>query len=591
MKKLIAFPLLLLSAFLLAQPALRTIVTPGPVAMGEPFQVQYVLHDMPGATDFELPSFKSFKVISGPQVYNGQTYDADGKLVQVQNVVYTLEGIRPGKYSIAAAAARFGGKWVRSRQAVIEITEREFQKVKERSLEDYYLYAGEDPYQKIKKNLFLRVEVDKRSCYVGQPVTAVFKLYSSLESRTDIVKNPGLFGFTVQDMVGLRQGQRSTELLHGKKYEVYTIRKVQMYPLRAGTYEVDPMEVRNRVEFYKAIIPGKTEAEQTIREGVLDDEGFSSLANTVVYETSSSTEPVKITVKAIPEAARPDSFNGATGKFSVQASVVKNEVRSNEEGILELRISGAGNFTQLTAPDLVWPAGVTAFDPEVKDILDPQTAPLQGQRIFRYHFICSKAGRYELPALSFSFFNPDSNRYHTVVTGVVPVTVIDSVKKRAGLQVLKAAAGKGPGLWLVIAGGLAVIAAVIILFLRKRRAGQPVQVEMPASPGIPPVSELLADARMQADLEPRKFYAVLRSAVWKFFSLHFALTGSQLGRNNLVNVLGAAGVSTGIQQEIAAILDHCETGMFTDISSQDDQLELLAHTTDVLEEIEKQVRR
>ena len=49
----------------------------------------------------------------------------------------------------------------------------------------------------------MKVLVDKRVCFVGEPVTAIFKLYSRLESKSDIVKNPGFYGFTVQDMINL----------------------------------------------------------------------------------------------------------------------------------------------------------------------------------------------------------------------------------------------------------------------------------------------------------------------------------------------------------------------------------------------------
>ena len=53
----------------------------------------------------------------------------------------------------------------------------------------------------------MKVLVDKRSCFVGEPVLATFKLYSRLESKSDIVKNPGFYGFTVQDMINLADKQ------------------------------------------------------------------------------------------------------------------------------------------------------------------------------------------------------------------------------------------------------------------------------------------------------------------------------------------------------------------------------------------------
>ncbi|RYY61291.1 MAG: hypothetical protein EOO05_06950, partial [Chitinophagaceae bacterium] len=310
MKKWMVIPMLVLAMQVAAQDAMRILVTQGPVATGESFQVQYVLGELEESDEFFPPDFKGFRVVNGPQFYKGQTYGADGTLTQIRNVVYTLVALKPGQYTVPGASARVNGKIVKSKGSVIQVVNRQPQQPQQRMLDDYYLKAGEDPYQKIRNNLFVKVEVNKRSCYVGQPVTAVFKLYSTLESRSDIVKNPGLYGFTVQDMIGLRENRVEIETINGKKFDVHTIRKVQMYPLRAGTYQVDPMEVRNRVEFYKAVVPGKTEPEQTIREGVIETDDFRSLINTVVYESSMSTEAVNITVKPVPETARPDSFNG-----------------------------------------------------------------------------------------------------------------------------------------------------------------------------------------------------------------------------------------------------------------------------------------
>jgi hypothetical protein len=82
---------------------------------------------------------------------------------------------------------------------------------------DYFLAPDEDPYVKMQRNLFMKVLVDKRVCYVGEPVTAVFKLYSRLESKSDIVKNPGFYGFTVQDMINLGDKVSVIESINGRK--------------------------------------------------------------------------------------------------------------------------------------------------------------------------------------------------------------------------------------------------------------------------------------------------------------------------------------------------------------------------------------
>ena len=73
----------------------------------------------------------------------------------------------------------------------------------------------------MQQNLFMKVLVDKRVCFVGEPVTATFKLYSRLESKSDIVKNPGFYGFTVQDMINLDDKLTAVENINGKNFDVH----------------------------------------------------------------------------------------------------------------------------------------------------------------------------------------------------------------------------------------------------------------------------------------------------------------------------------------------------------------------------------
>ena len=110
--------------------------------------------------------------------------------------------------------------------------------------------------------------IDKKTCYAGEPVVATFKLYSRLQSKSDIIKNPGFYGFSVHDMINLDDKMVNTEEFNGKEFDVHTIRQVQLYPLQAGIYTIDAMEVKNKVEFSRSVVNKK--AEQEIIEGVVD---------------------------------------------------------------------------------------------------------------------------------------------------------------------------------------------------------------------------------------------------------------------------------------------------------------------------------
>jgi len=265
------FCLLLFTIAGWSQISFKTIVPQQPIVAGESFQVQYVIEDGEKTMSVKPPVFSNYRFVAGPNIYMGSVSTVNG-VKPLKNAVYTLEAIRPGKFNIPGASIIVNGRMIRSNDALIQVISKEeavkkFNKENGINPSDYFLRPGENAYEKIRQNLFVKVLVDKKSCYVGQPVLATFKLYSRLESKSDIVKNPGFYGFTVYDMVNLADKEMVTENVNGKLFDVHTIRKVQLYPLQSGVFTIDAMEVTNKVEFSKSSVNKKTE--QEIDEGVV----------------------------------------------------------------------------------------------------------------------------------------------------------------------------------------------------------------------------------------------------------------------------------------------------------------------------------
>ncbi|MFI5128975.1 MAG: BatD family protein, partial [Chitinophagales bacterium] len=325
---LIVFPILV-SIGLKSQVVFKAVASQQVVTVGESFQLQYILDDIEKDNEFMPPDFKGLRIVSGPYTYSGSLNDKEGS-AHFKNIVFTLVSMKPGRFIIPGATAKVNGRRVKSDDIIIDVItkrealERAARKTRNEDPSEYFLRPGEDPFEKMRKNLFMKVLVDRRTCYVGQPVVATFKLYSRLESKSDIVKNPGFYGFTVQDIVNLNDNIARTEIVSGKAFDVHTIRIVQLYPLREGMFTIDAMEVANKVEFSKSIVNKKPE--QEIIEGVVESNDPPARANTISYENHLSTEKIEIRVKPYPASKKPSEFNGATGNFSIGASLEKNEL-------------------------------------------------------------------------------------------------------------------------------------------------------------------------------------------------------------------------------------------------------------------------
>ncbi len=593
MKATIASILLILLGFpVMGQQSFKTIVPQDYVVVDEAFQVQYVVADAVGTEDFNALPFHRFRVVAGPNIYYGAANPANDYR-QSKNFVFTLVPLATGKLVIPGALININGKQVKSNPAFVEVISKEEAAAKRfnkdlRGNDDYFLRPGENVQQKIKQNLFLKVLVDKRNCFVGEPVLAVFKLYSRLESKSDIVKNPGFYGFTVHDMVNLADKQVASEKVNGKLYDVHTIRKVELYPLQAGVFTIDPMEVNNKVEFSKSAVSKKTE--QEIIEGVLtDDKPTTKKPDTEEYESDMSTEAVTINVKPVPVKAKPASFDGAVGLFKIHAEAVKNKLSKNEGNVLEITITGKGNFVQLNAPAVHWPAGIEGFEPTEQDSLEKNISPLTGSRTYRYAFTAATPGHYTIPAISFSFFNPDTGSFKTVTTDELKVSIENNkATTNPVTSINKDKAGNNSG-YLIAGVALFVLIGTVLFLIKKRNANSAndkllLQEEKPKRLDV---NELLQPATLLMHGADKAFYTSLRQAVCDFFGFHFNLSGSEMNKENIVAKMKERQLDQKLVDEIRAILQQCESGIFTTVDMGGDKPALLLRTKTVLTTIDQ----
>lgn len=569
-----------------AQARFMTMLPQQPVVAGEAFRLQYVLTGGERNALIEPPVFRGVKVIEGPVLYHG----SEG-LQPVTNFVYTLVAPVPGKLELPGTAVLSGGSTYKSKAVAVEVISRKeamdrLNKKGEPAYSEYTLRPGEDPYRKIRENLFVKVQLDKKHCRVGEPVQAIFKLYSRLESTSDIIRNPGFYGFTVYDVAGLSEKISGTEKINGRIFDVHTIRKVQLYPLQAGRFVVDPMEILNRVSFSHSAVSRKTE--QQIAEGMMGiGDEVQPAPGTELFETRMQTDAVEVVVNPLPEKNQPADFNGAVGQFTIRADTPHTRLARNEQGWLEISLDGKGNFTQISAPVLQWPAGVEGFEPTLADDLDKNHIPLKGRRVFRFPFVCGAPGTYVLPAVQFSYFDTDSNRYKTIRTN--PLTIISGseLKKQESLVSGKKGSLEASNEKAARTGG--IIAVVLVLgVLAYWIFGAREKKQDPATEKVVPVlvsvSEVLAPLKDLAAAEPRIFYSALQSAVWEVLATRFGLSGSEMNKTALAAAVEIRTGNAALAVRLTSLLEICETGAYTGANLVPEQSQLLQETETVLEQ-------
>ena len=422
--------LLVINVVVYGQVKFYTRVDQEVVAKNQPIQLQYVVENAKSVDEFKAPAFTDFILIQGPIESTGMSI-VNGNTTQYKSLVYLLQPKSTGKISIKGATAVVDGKEMRSNNIIIEVTNKSvfaptrpnqgfnfsFPGDRTEIEREFYLRPGENIIEKIKQNLFVKVEVNKTSCFVNEPIVATYKLYSRLRSESRVVKRPSYNGFSVYDMIEPDGSVTTTETLNGKEYNVHLIRQSQLFPLQAGTYTLDPVEVENSVRFIKSAGD----------EGNPFDEIFDQGGQIVEQTLNLSSKPVAITVKSLPVEKQPSSFDGAVGNFNINAYLSKDTIHQGEMANLIVSIKGKGNLPIINAPDIQWPKGMEGFDPKTSEDLHPETVPLNGEKTFRFPITAKKTGPLLIPTVHFSFFDPTSKSYKTDSTPEVQLYVLNAL--------------------------------------------------------------------------------------------------------------------------------------------------------------------
>lgn len=134
---------------------------------------------------------------------------------------------------------------------------------------------------------------------------------------------------------------------------------------------------------------------------------------------------VSVRVAALPERGKPSSFSGAVGDFEISAAFADESLRSGEDALLTVTISGAGNLNGVTLPDIPssLPDGI-----QFKSMTDTLSHYIKdGELGSEVEIECvvmpKREGTFVLDSLHFNFYNTATGKYETVTAPSVEIEV------------------------------------------------------------------------------------------------------------------------------------------------------------------------
>ena len=614
-----------------AQPSLRAECPQKTIGKNDYLQVAFKLENAVNVESINPPSFKNFVVLSGPNQESGMT-SINGKVDQYVSISYVLKPNSTGNFTIAPAMAKADGKELKSNSLSINVTNSSTSsglgnnnlsnsfspfpnlnfdispEPATHRFDDYILKKGENIDDKVKKNIFIKLEVSKPGCFVGESVTASYKLYSRLRSESTVTDAPSFNGFSVSDIPLNTNNASGVEKYNGRDYNVYVLRKVQLYPLQSGAITLDPIIADNKITFIKSEYAGSQKGDMFLDMMQNFADATSPQDAVIEQHVNLQSKPVEINVKPLPEENKPADFKGAVGNFTIESSLQKDNISTDDAGNLKVAIAGAGNIQLVNAPKINWPEGIDGYDAKITDGIDKSSVPMKGMKTFIYPFTASKKGSYIIPSITFSFFDPATSTYKSLSTNPLTVNVSRGKSffrrffvKSTGSENTSGISGFFEKYSLYIIAGIVLLAGFIIMFFKRNTSSTKIALTEPAKEGKQIVPEkidehfiipenILEDAHVKLmEEDSAGFYNVLDISLKKYLSAKLKVPAEELTKKKLNEELDKCNVGLGTSFKLSSLLEDIELNVYAPPSNVNHLKEVYEKASEVISLLDKQV--
>jgi len=383
-----------------SQVTFKTAVSKTELGLNERLRIEFSI-DRQGGDDFTPPDFRNFKVLAGPS-QSSSFSSINGKTSYKLTYTYVIQPLSKGTFTIPSATVTYDGEQIKSN--TIRITVSDAIDIPE---------DPEDPRYIAQQNVHLVAEVSDMTPYVGESISVVYKLYVDINEvnvqNTREASSPSFNGFWNQN-IEVKKWVAKNGTYGGKPHRFVIVRKTVLIPHTAGKLEIEPLEM----EITAGVPIGRR------------DFFGNMLMNDVSFTLTSGRKT--ISVKELPSEDKPFNFTGAVGDFEFSVTPSKTELKSNESTQIKVELKGKGNLKLVKLPGIETSNGLEVYDPEHKEKIKTTLGGLSGSVYDQYAVVPQSRGKFKIPGVSFSYFNPKEEKYYSVDTEPIMLNALSGVE-------------------------------------------------------------------------------------------------------------------------------------------------------------------
>ncbi len=514
--------------------------------------------------NFNPPDFQGFRVLMGPSQSISSSW-VNGVRSYSKTYSYTLAPTARGQFTIKQATILIGGETYKSLSKKIEVTAAVDKPNDQMTIDDV-----------ADQSLHLVAEVSKSNPYLNEALSVVYKLYVSPSisvSNYQPLDNPKYNNFWSQDIPVSRPAAENGTY-KGKPYRYVVLKRVVLYPQKSGKLEIEPLSLEVTVD-----VP-------TTKRDFFGGRIYSQTNKTV------SAGKRTINVKALPEKGKPINFSGAVGNFNFSVTTSKTELNASESLQAKVEISGKGNLKLFQLPEPNLPGSLEVYEPEFEENVRTTLSGSQGKVSNNYTIVPSFKGKYPIPSISFTYFDPNAKTYKTLASEEIVINVKEGPINSAAGNLPNSTGNKqtvatgnqfnflklkpnlktigtnyffgstGFYLWLL----LPLLLIPLAIFFGKKReaiAGDVVGNRVRRANKL--ARKYLSKAKKELG-NKEAFYIVLEKALHNYLKAKLKIETSEFSKDKITSLLTEKQVDETTNDGFIALLENCEMARYSPFS-------------------------
>ena len=255
---------------------------------------------------------------------------------------------------------------------------------------------------------FIKLSMPKKEVYAGEVLAARLDIY-----LRDDVQNFGNFQFTGTPANGFTVGKMietpKQRVQIGNRVYTDVPLEIALTTVKSGAISLGPFTASAVV-----VLPSANQARDSFPFGIF--------GGGEQKQVSLATDTLNVESLPLPTEGVPPNFNGVIGNYTMTVTAGPTNVAVGDPITVRVQISGRGALDALTLPDQPAWRDFKTYPPTSKVATSDQHG-LQGTKTFEQIVTPQNTDVHELPAFSFSFFDPDAKTYRTLTQPPVQLAV------------------------------------------------------------------------------------------------------------------------------------------------------------------------